>query len=333
MRVTTGSLSRGYNTRLNKVLGNLNLSNEKVTTKRKYLKASENPALSVRAKRLERDMSNTEDYLSNVNSVIDTYTSIESAMMEISDHTDELYADILSADTGTTSHDQRTIIAAKIRKMQEGAVKALNARFEDKFLFGGYSSKEQPFALDDAGKLTFRGIDVDSTDPDDQAKLKAMSEEKAYVDLGFGLEFNPDDTLKDTSAFNVLIPGINFVGYGVDSEGKSNNLMNTLTKLADLLEKEPYDSASVKDYAKKLDTQRTTMLINITQMGSTTIFLQNTKSRLEDNEVLLNKKIEDTEYVDLAEQIMDFTEQQYVYQAALKMGGKVLSNSFIDYMN
>lgn len=339
MRVTSSSLARGYNSRLNRVLSNLNMANEKVTTKRKYLKASENPALSVRAKRLEREMANTEDYLNNVNATLDTYECVESAMMEISNYTDSVYAESLRAINGTISPEQRGIIATEIRQIQESAIKSLNSRFEDKFLFGGSSTKELPFTLGDDGKLNFRGIPVDSAPgTPEYEQLQKMAQETIYVDLGFGLKVdnnNPADPNKvqETSAFNTCIPGISFIGYGTDANGNTNNLINTLGQIADIMEKDPLDQENLKLYADKLNDQRTTLLVNVTKIGSSTIFLENTKTRLENNEYVLNNKIEKTEYGDMPELIMDFTEQQYVYQAALKMGTKVLSNSFIDYMS
>ena len=46
----------------------------------------------------------------------------------------------------------------------------------------------------------------------------------------------------------------------------------------------------------------------------------------------LLERAEDIEYVDPGDAIMDFYMQQYAYNAALSMGTKILSKSFIDFM-
>ena len=73
-------------------------------------------------------------------------------------------------------------------------------------------------------------------------------------------------------------------------------------------------------------------LEKITQLGSTTKFLEHTETRLKDSELNLNQKIADVENVDLAEAITEFSWAEYAYNAALKVGNSILSQSFIDFM-
>jgi flagellar hook-associated protein 3 FlgL len=57
-----------------------------------------------------------------------------------------------------------------------------------------------------------------------------------------------------------------------------------------------------------------------------------TESRLEDAQFNLETRISETEYVDSAWAIMAFESQKYAYETALKMGGSVITPSFIDFM-
>ncbi len=334
MRITTHSITRNYNSSLQRVLRNLDTAREKVDTKRKYLKASEAPADAAKAYRLRREMSKTENYLSNVKSLQSTFENVESSMMTISNYADDVYLKTVEVNgTIAKNTDQRKIIATEIRSIQKAAVMELNAKFEGKYLFGGSSTKELPFALNASGKLTFRGIEVDAAEGTaDYEALKKMADEKIFIDLGFGLSLDSNDQVEESSAFNSAMPGIKFLGFGKDSNGLSNNLINTMDEIADVLESSQFSSDALKPYTDKLDAGRTKMLINVTQLGSTTTFLENTQSRLENNEYSLNNKIEQTEYIDLAAAITDFKMEEYVYQAALKMGNSILSASFIDFM-
>ena len=81
MRITTSMMMRNYNSRLNRVLGDLNDKNTKVTMNgRKYLKATESPSTAVRAYQLRRSYKETEDYLSNVKNVNDALLTAESSI-------------------------------------------------------------------------------------------------------------------------------------------------------------------------------------------------------------------------------------------------------------
>ena len=62
-------------------------------------------------------------------------------------------------------------------------------------------------------------------------------------------------------------------------------------------------------------------------------FLLTNKERLETQKTNINEEILEVEQVDLAEAIMQFSWEQYCYNAALKIGNQLLTQSLIDYMN
>ncbi|WP_027400147.1 flagellar hook-associated protein FlgL [Anaerovorax odorimutans] len=338
MRITSGIMMRQYNRRLNTIISDLNKANETITTRRKFTKASENPSESVKSQQLRREILQNENYQTNLRDVQSKFDSIESNMMNISKIGETAYVDILKVINGTNSIDERKIVAAELREMQESIIMNCNSQFNDQYIFGGSSTKEAPFAIDKTtGAVTFRGINVNTTDPTELATLKKMAEENTYIDLGFGMTFDSSDpnnpnTIKNNSAYNTAMPGISFLGYGHDSSGNSNNLVVHLGEIADMLESPTYSPENIEPLSKKLDVQRKDLLIGITKLGSNTKFLDYTEKRLEDNEYNINEKIENTEFVDLAEAISAFKMQDMTYRAALKTGMDILSVSFIDFM-
>ena len=82
----------------------------------------------------------------------------------------------------------------------------------------------------------------------------------------------------------------------------------------------------------QLEKNHNTNLDKITQLGSTSKFLEDTESRLEDSRINLNEKMAAVESVDPAEAITEFSWAEYAYNAALKVGNSILSQSFIDFM-
>lgn len=69
------------------------------------------------------------------------------------------------------------------------------------------------------------------------------------------------------------------------------------------------------------------------ELDANSVYLQTSESRLKVQQDDLAMQILDVEQVDLAEAITTFSWDQYCYNAALKIGNQLLSQSLIDYMS
>lgn len=337
MRITMTTMMRQYTSRLSKNLNELNKASRRVETGRAFERASENPSAAVKATQLNRQYAKNADYLSNLNDTKGLYEMAEGAMMDISKAAEDAYVAIMNAVNEPVGAEGRKIYAQELRGIQQQIVLTANGRFSDQYLFGGSSTKELPFALSASGELTFRGINVNTTDPDELAELDRMANEHIYVDLGFGIKFDAaaadPNTIVRGSAFDTAFPGIKFLGFGQDSAtGEPKNIVNMLGRLADELESPNYNYANVAPLMTAFDSMRKGILVGITELGTSTIFMDFTKSRLEDAQFNLEKRINDTEYVDTAWAIVAYEGQKFSYETALKMGSGVITPSFIDFM-
>ncbi|MEG1614310.1 MAG: hypothetical protein RR343_02360, partial [Oscillospiraceae bacterium] len=72
----------------------------------------------------------------------------------------------------------------------------------------------------------------------DTVDLKALANEKVFIDLGMGLNVDFKGNVNAQSAFNVSMPAISFLGYGMDANGNPNNIYNLLGDIATELEKD-----------------------------------------------------------------------------------------------
>ncbi len=330
MRITTTQVLRNYQTNLSKASNELNETSNRVLTKRKFSTASEDPTSTATAYKLRKEYLDTEDHIENVETVISQFDAVDSSTQQMSTIAKEANALILEGITGTSSLESRKTIASSLREMQESIVSSANSKLGDTFLFGGQTTDEVPFELVD-GKLQYLGIDVSSTDADVQAQLQEMANAKTYVDLGFGLTYT-NGTLDSNSAFNTAISGLNALGYG-QSDGMDNNIVDLLGTIADELEKDPIDSDTLDELSAQFSDAKSKLTDFLTTLGTKSSFLESTQTRLEDNKSTLNEKIVSVENVNLEEAITDNTWAQYAYNAALKVGTSILSQSFIDFMN
>ncbi|WMI81008.1 flagellin N-terminal helical domain-containing protein [Anaerotignum sp. MB30-C6] len=329
MRITTNQVLRNYQTNLSKSAVELDSARNRVMTKRNFNKVSEDPASAAKAYKLRKEYLDNDNYLDNVQSVISHFDAAESSAMQMTEIAKGANALILEGINGTASEEQRKTIATSLRKMQESLVMSANSKLGETFLFGGETTDSVPFELVD-GKLQYFGLDVSSTDPDVQAKLKDMVGEEILVDLGFGMSFSGGSVVGN-SAFNTAFSGLSPLGFG-QKDGMDQNIVNLLGEVADELEKNPVDKEKLNDLSKQFDQSRSNLTDFVTVLGTKSNFLESTKNRLDDNRITLNEEIVSVEHVNLAEAITSYSWAQFAYNAALKVGNSILSQSFIDFM-
>ncbi len=345
MRVTQTMMARQYTSRISGTLNDLNYVNKQVGTGRKFFRGSENPAGAAKAYQLRRQVSQANDYVANNEDAQSTLETKQGTLTQVSKALEDVYNSLLGINTGTKDQaSDKAIVAQQFRSAQETIINDMNTKYGDKFIFGGSNVSDVPFVLK-GDTLTYRGVDVNGkTDyvwpagsekageiEDSNALLKQLSGDALYTDLGFGLSFK-DGEIVSSSVFNTATAGINVLGYGTDSDGLSNNIVSLIGQMATRLENNCSPS-DLDPYLTKFKELKQNVLNATTQIGSDSMFLDYSQSRLEDIQDNLATKVSNTEYIDSEEAIMNLNTIDYMYQALLKTGKNILSNSFIDFMS
>lgn len=360
MRITTNAILRNYKSNLGTSMSNLDIARTQVMTQRKFNSTMEDPSSALRAAVLNRKYARNEDFLNLVKDVQSYQDAQEDAAMQINNIAVNLSKHYgIEALNGTNgSIETRKTYAEAWRGAQESILLSLNASYEEKYVFAGSDGMNPPFRMikgaNDEQILLYRNVDVttgklydgdsedanaDNSDAACAERLKQLSEDSSFVDLGFGLSLNPSTggsnhvTVDPSSAFNISLPGINLVGYGKYDDGTPKNMLLLIGEIADTLEAPDFDYDKYKDLLGKFDERRSDVLKHVTTLGTNTEFLTTTEDRLKTNEINLTKQIDNVVNVDMAEAIMNFSWAQYAYNSALKVGNNILTPSFIDFMN
>ena len=168
-------------------------------------------------------------------------------------------------------------------------------------------------------------------------KLNDMANEETYVDIGIGLQEDGLGELIEGSAFNSAISGLSFLGYGEDE-----NIVMIIKELGTIFSNSDPDTG---EYTEETDRARVDELLNKlhsavhnsqdkhTQLSADSKYLQLNLNQLKTIKNELDNQIVDTEDLDMAEAITNMNWAQYCYNAALRIGTNILSQSLIDYMN
>jgi flagellar hook-associated protein 3 FlgL len=185
-------------------------------------------------------------------------------------------------------------------------------------------------------------IDVSNGDDgSDYEKLTKLAAEGNFVDIGLGLQEDDDGKLIESSAFNDALQGINFLGYGTDEDGDSKNIVCLIKQMGELLSNcdqngnwaDPEDAETLDRVISKFQTASNDLKSAYVQLDAKASFLENNDDQLETTADTLNEQFLEIEQCDLADAITSFSWAQYCYNAALKVGNSILSQSLMDYLS
>lgn len=344
LRVTQRSIMNNYSSSLQGIMGELNDWRNQVMTGRKLSRASQDPATATIANHLERKLARTKCYIDTVDELMFRQNEQESGIMNVINACTDIGENISTAvmQTGTFGYDERRIFAQQIQGRMDEMLFSMNAQYSSEYVYGGNEGMAAPFTVDETtGELLYRGIAVstdEKKDPDTFKKLQEMADEKVYVDVGYGLELEEKgDGVKDAisaSAFNISQPGIVPLGYGVDGDGDPQNIYEMARQMKELLEDEDgFDTEKYNRLWGKFQAKSKEIDNYASKLGTQTNLLESTKKRLEDSELNLTKELDNLVNIDPAESITEYSYAMYTYNAALKVGTSILSQSLLDYLN
>ncbi len=263
----------------------------------------------------------------------------------------------------------RVALGRELIATSENIVSVINSKYGDDFIFSGADGEDIPFRWEN-NKLYYRGVDVATPktdyrtsdfinadgsfnqtkydeakaayeentfyDFDDALKLSDMAHEATYVDIGLGMKEDEKGNIVTDSAFDSALSGLNMLGYG-----KDENLALIVRELGTIFSRADPDTG---EYKSSSDRDRADHLLNAlhdsirdaqgqhVQLDARAKYLKTNLEQLKTNKNELNEQIMETESMDPAEAITEMTWAQYCYNAALRIGTQILSQSLIDYM-
>lgn len=344
MRITTNMIMRNYRSNLNSTLVNLERTRRQVETGRRIGNAYEDPAAAAKGAILEQRYSRTQDYINsaeNAQKWLDSQEDVLNGLNRIAVTVREDYSP--SALTDTSGKAGRDAYASTIREMQKSMLNALNTKYGDAYVMAGSDGRKPPFTQDADGNIFFRGINVSTGEGTDangnpitadegKALLAQYAKDTTYIDLGFGLAFEDNGNVMSASAFDTALPGINAVGFGEDDEGLSNNMMDLMTQMADILEADEFDREAYEKVWDRFSEKADDLQTQFTKIGAKSQQLTTTISKLKTESTNIEEQYKDALGIDEAKAISDYSYANYVYNAALKVGTSILTPSLLDFM-
>ncbi len=218
---------------------------------------------------------------------------------------------------------------------------------EEEFKNGGWETIKDP---NDNTKLKYQGyMDI----------VNSIENEHTFVDLGMGMK-EVDGELIQSSAFDTALNGADFIGYGYRTvtlnTGKEvmvpKNIISIMNQMGDIysacspdggaFSETPITTADGKQVSqeemaealeKGMEATMDDMHAKWIAHDTRNTFIKTNADRLDSLDDSLNEQITGIEDIEPADAITALMWAQYSYNAALRIGTNLLSQSLIDYMN
>ncbi len=345
IRATTNGTMKAYRVNLNNSTLRLNSARNTVLTERNFNSYAEDPAAAAESFQLRRSFLQVSSQLEVSESVarkFDTaYSAIDSVVSMVDNQADNSALQAALAASNDTAGVGRNALGGQLIQMADSIIQSLNCKHGDQYIFSGADGLRVPFTWEGEGadrKLYYRGYQVDENN---ETLTYLSAKETRYLDVGIGLEEDENNNLITSSAFDSTLQGIDVLGFGTDEEGLPNNVATIIYRMGYLLTQCDEETG---EWASEADKEEYRALLNKFQpaasdlkeyhveMSTKANYLHNNQQILESTAYTLNEQIVAIEECDLADAITSFSWAQYCYNAALKMGNSILSESLMDYV-
>jgi flagellar hook-associated protein 3 FlgL len=292
-RITTGMTQRNILADLNRVNDRLNKVHQKISSNKELTRPSDDPYNVSRAMALRTSIEATKQYQRNIHDAQGWQESAEIALSDITDAIKRAGELVLEGSSDTAPPEARLAIAAEIDQIIEGVKQNANATYGGRYVFAGTASDQPPY------------VEAD--------------------DLYHGSTADVQRQVGPGVAMDIGLTGLTFLGNG--SDGK---LLQVLRDTSAHLKAN--DGVAIRADIQLLDDKAEEVLGVRALNGAKQNRLEAALGRLTELEGATLQQLSDTEDVDIAKAMIEFSSQQAAYQAALKAGANIVQSSLMDFL-
>jgi flagellar hook-associated protein 3 FlgL len=300
VRITTQMIGAQTLNDMQQAFNALSQTQQEVSTGKSILQPSDNPYGASQAVSLQSQLDGINDYTNAVNNATDLQQSAGTALSGITNMVQQVRQLVVEGANGSNSSADRADIAQQVNQLIDAIKGEANTQFNGKYIFSGTSTSTAPYQ---AGSVdTYQGDD-NSISATIGPGVSVQTSVNLHSVLGDG---NGDGLLLDT----LRTISQNLTG-GTDAD--VNALQTT-------------DLSS-------LDTNITGLTSLSAQSGATVDRLQLATSRLSELQTSTSSLLSNTQDADVAQAMINYSQQQSAYTASLQAGSMILQESLLNFLH
>lgn len=295
-RVTQSMLASNFLNNLSKNYQKLATDQQQLSSGKKINRLSDDPLSAMKGISYRRTVNEVKQFESNF-SEADTWTqTTNDALSEANDVLQRVRELTVEASNGTLTDSDKQSITDELGQLRDQLVTVANTKVGDKYIFNGTDTTSKPISVDASTIGTTTTLNINNQPV------------KIELSKGIYLQVNADG-----------------------SQAFSNSLFSDLNSLiSDLNSDSP--SQPIDSYLSKIDAHTDDILTQLSLTGARSNridFMRNLVSQQEDtaSEIMSNN-----EDADIPAVYTQFSQDQSVYTAALKIGAQVIQPSLVDFL-
>lgn len=299
-------MSFQYLTDLNRALVKQNKMAEQLSTGRTLNRASDDPIRISRSLRFHSALAQNDKYLSNYGDASTWMQNSDVALQTMSSVVIRIKELVVQAANDSNTNQEREAMGQEINTLVDTLVDAANAKVGDRYLFGGQSDRNQPYARNPDGNVSFAG-------------------DNHYISMRLqaGGVSPMQDSINVTSS---------------DAFGTDMQLFNQINEIAQALKSgDTPDGRPMGEWLSyvglaNVDDNHARLLQADTALGARMNSYDMLGNMLLDRDTNINADISNNEDTDYPKAISEYKLWENVYNASLKVGSMILPMSLANFI-
>jgi flagellar hook-associated protein 3 FlgL len=297
MRVTSSTFPNNLVNQLQQLTSKMNTLQQQASTGQRVIAPSDDPAAASRVLNYQSERNGLAQFQRNALRAEDLLNASNTQIQNLLD-VSERANEVISLTNDVFNGDDMVVYATEIDALLEQALVNGNARFNDEPLFGGTTAAMSPFTAtrDAQGRIT--------------AVTYVGSATTAQIQVAEGSTISPYSSATE----NQEIAGF----------------LNGLVSLRDALNTR--QSANVRAVAPAMQASEDHLILQLSAKGALLSRVEVDKTQNATRYTNLAEQISRDADTDLAQAVVQLSQNQNAYQAALMSASKVLNKSLLDYL-
>lgn len=347
---------KDYTKSLEGSLGRVSDESGKITSQRKFDKASDDPVNAMKALRTYRQLATVDQYQSSVSETSAWVQDTEYAVNTVNTVLMAASSTLIAAKGTSTASDLQNH-AKSLDSYQTELLNTLNSTFNGQYVFGGKDSGCQPFKMgtsseadldsgvptgtDVNGKLLYNIPNTDkyvpvsmiNNNPGPTAQYSINNPAMKYsmpVDIGLGISTDPTThNVINGTAFDASTSALDFVCQNITSAG-CDNIIDTLgTTSTQMKAGDSSGIGAAQDAVKDAQSLELKATVTIGEKSKLLGFMSN---KLTNDNTNLTTRLSAVEDIDVTAEYSKYLVDQQVYNASLSVGSNILQHSLFDFL-
>lgn len=294
MRVTQSMIANSSLRHLGNSFQMLQRSMDQLSTGKKITRPSQDPVVAMNGMRYRTQVAETEQFKRNMSEAYNWMDAADSALDQTTDAMHRIRELTVQASNDTYEETQRGNIAKEVAQLREHLESLANTRSNNKYIFNGTNTTNQPVSTDGDGNYT-------------------VSENTQNVEV---------ELLK-----GVRVP-VNINPQNVFSE----QLFEDIQALENALNDEDTTAEELTEMLDTLDFHINNSVNERAELGARVNRIEMMDARIQDQELIAKRIMSENEDAEIEKVITELLAQENVHRAALASSSRIIQPSLIDFL-